>query len=452
MDVAHFDLCIVGGGINGAGIARDAALRGLKVLLLEKGDFAGCTSSASSGMIHGGLRYLEFFEFGLVRKALAEREVMLRIAPQIVHPLTFCLPHKNTVRPAWMVRFGLFLYDHLGGKRSLPASGRIDARTHPYGHGLKPETGTCFTYADCHVDDARLVILNLRDAADHGADVRNYTACTSLSRTKDDWEVGFRDVLTGDAGHARARVVVNATGPYVRGFLAEAGFLPEIAPSVRLVQGAHILVPRVYEGEHAFLLQQDDRRVVFAFPYGDYTLCGTTETPFSGDPATAAATDAEKSYLCAALNDAFVKQTAPGDIIWSYAGVRPLFGSSSGDMRTQTRDYHLFLDRGDGGDAPLLLSIFGGKISTYRPLAQDVLDRLRSEFPTMGRGETALRPLPFCPVDVGGLPKDEDLLYFVRQEWARLPEDILWRRTKWGLTVPRPEIQAGMARVKEKFA
>lgn len=372
-----YDLCIVGGGINGAGIARDAAGRGLKVVLLEQGDLAGCTSSASSKMIHGGLRYLEFFDFGLVRKSLAEREVLMRIAPEIVWPLEFCIPHQNTIRPAWMVRTGLFLYDHLWPRKELPASSGINLAHHPFGKGLKKGFGRGFTYADCWVDDARLVILNALDARKHGADIRNYTRCEQLIRHCNGWEIKTTDIRTRKQETLTAKVVINATGPYAYEFLEKTGHVLNDTPKLRLVQGSHIVVPKLYDGRHAYLLQMPDKRVVFVFPYGNYTLCGTTETDFNGDPVEAAATLSEKKYLCDALNRHFEKQTLSADIVWSYSGVRPLFEDHETDIRTVSRDYRFYEDRAGGA---LLLSVFGGKITTYRTLAEQVMELLKKNF------------------------------------------------------------------------
>lgn len=450
VDYQHqYDLCIVGGGINGAGIARDAAGRGLKVLLLEQGDFAGSTSSASSKMIHGGLRYLEFFDFGLVRKSLAEREVLLKIAPEIVRPMQFCIPHKNSVRPAWMVWLGLFLYDHLWPRQTLPASSRMRLRRHPFGEGMKKSIATGFSYSDCWVDDARLVILNLRDAAERGAEVRNYCFCRSVERKSCLWEVSFCDHLSGRDHKIAARAVINATGPYAYEFLKNTGHVLGNTPTLRLVQGTHIVVPKLYDGNHACLLQLADKRVVFVFPYGDYSLCGTTETDFRGDPVEASATTSEKKYLCAALNEYFVKQTIPSDIVWSYSGVRPLFQDFETDVRKLSRDYRLYEDRVDG--LPLL-TIFGGKITTYRTLAEEVMTLLRRDFPQMGGAWTCEAVLPHCPVDLSGDPSDDDLDYFIQTEWARRADDLLWRRTKWGLHLAPEKVSDLRCRFEERVA
>ncbi|OIN87976.1 MAG: hypothetical protein AUJ12_00120 [Alphaproteobacteria bacterium CG1_02_46_17] len=438
-----YDLCIVGGGINGAGIARDAAGRGLKVLLVEQGDFAGCTSSSSSKMIHGGLRYLEFYDFGLVRKSLAEREVLMEIAPQIVTPMEFCIPHQNTIRPAWMVRLGLFIYDHLWPRKKLNASSWINLESHKYGMGLKKALGRGFTYSDCWVDDARLVILNILDAADHGADIRNYTRCTSLTAKGDYWDVSLQDIMSGKEQQVTAKTVVNATGPYAFDFLDHTGHVLNDTPHLRLVQGTHIAVPRVYEGDHAYMLQLPDKRVVFVFPYGKYNLCGTTETEFKGDPVEAMATASERKYLCDALNSHFEKQTKPEEIVWEYSGVRPLFEDSETDVRKLSRDYRLYEDRTNG---PLLISVFGGKLTTYRTLSEQVMDLLKKEFPALKRSWTATQALPECPVNLQKPPEQDDLRYFIQQEMARSADDILWRRTKWGIFLDPSDIN----RIKEQ--
>ncbi|HNQ92005.1 MAG TPA: glycerol-3-phosphate dehydrogenase [Alphaproteobacteria bacterium] len=436
--MADFDLCIIGGGINGAGIARDAAGRGLKVLLVEQGDLASCTSSASSKMIHGGLRYLEFFEFGLVRKSLAEREVLMGIAPQIIWPLEFCIPHKNAIRPAWMVRLGLYLYDHLWPRKTLPASGQVNLARHEYGEPLKNGEGVGFTYADCWVDDARLVVLNVLDASSHGATVKTYTRCEKIEPLSCGWKVTLKDLLADKEEHHTARVVVNATGPYAYEFLKSTGQVMSDTPKLRLVQGAHIVVPRLYIGTQAYLLQMPDKRVIFVFPYGDYTLCGTTETDFNGDPVESAALPSEIQYLCDALNENFRRKTAPKDVIWSFAGVRPLFEDHETDARKVSRDYRFYEDKSSGN---LLLSVFGGKLTTYRTLTEEVMAVVRGEFPSMRESWTATKKLPDCPVDFSKPPTDDDLRYFIKKEYARRSEDILWRRTKWGLTLPPNEVE-----------
>ncbi len=458
-----YDLCIIGGGINGAGIARDAAGRGLKVILLEQNDFASGTSSASSKMIHGGLRYLEFYEFGLVRKSLAEREVLLKIAPQIVKTLKFCIPHVNAPRPAWMVRLGLFLYDHLAKRRSIPGSAILNLAHTPLGAPLKNPDIQGMIYHDCWVDDARLVILNLLDAERKGAILRNYCKVMSISRADHLWRITIEPQMppanqtTSQAlsqpipEMIHARAVINATGPCVQSLLEDFKLLTPTTPRLTLVQGSHIIVPKLYDGDHAYFLQLPDRRVIFVFPYGPYTLCGTTEKPFDGDPRLmprgVQASEEERAYLCNALNQFFKRQTTPQDIIADYCGVRPLFQDAHQDVSKISRDYHLEVYSNEPHTAPnpppLLLSIFGGKITTYRVLAEEVMEKiLRPQFPHIGPSWTAHAPLPLCPypleknknIDEFSDQELQDMVtYFRTQEWAKCADDILTRRTKWGI-------------------
>lgn len=427
-----YDLCIIGGGINGAGIARDAAGRGLKVLLLEKGDLASATSSSSSKMIHGGLRYLEFLEISLVRKSLAERETLMRIAPQIVRPLRLCIPHKNQVRPAWMVRMGLFLYDHLTRLNLLPKSETIHLSNHRFGQPLKEAGEVGFVYSDCWVDDARLVVLNAMDAKLRGADILTYCAVTGVRPQNGIWQI------VTEKGDFAAKIVVNATGPYAREFLGANGLVTGETPGLRLVQGSHIVVPKLYDGDQAYLIQCPDQRVVFVFPYEtDFTLIGTTETEISGSPEGAHLTDEEARYLLTVVNREFKREVplAPSDIIWSYSGVRPLFDKDKGaDARSVTRDYRLVVDEHQGS---AILNVFGGKITTYRPLAEEVMEMLHPYFPDMTGDWTATSPLPF--IDFSFAPDDTSLRYFMAEEWAQTLDDILWRRTKWGLHLSEDE-------------
>ncbi len=477
MDV---DLLVVGGGINGAGIARDAAGRGLSVLLVEQDDLAAHTSSASTKLIHGGLRYLEYGEFRLVREALVERERLLAIAPHIIWPLEFVLPQAHSPRPAWLVRLGLFLYDHLGGRKRLPGTRSIDLATDPRGSGLKPGGGRAFIYADCWVEDSRLVVLNARDAAARGATILTHTRLTGATREGDRWQATIADA----AGTRRvtARALVNAAGPWVAELLAR---LPGTHHDrgVRLVKGSHIVVPKLYAGAHAFLLQNPDRRVVFAIPYErDFTLIGTTDTGWQGPPGRAQIDAGEVAYLCATANRYFAQGITPADIVWSYSGIRPLYDDHAASASAVTRDYVLDLDAAVGA-APLL-SIFGGKITTYRRLADHALARLAPAFPGMGPDWTATAPLPggdFADFDalladltarypalpatllrrlaraygtdaatlLGEARDPADLgrhfsadLYarevdwLTTREWATSAEDILYRRSKLGLHVP----------------
>lgn len=426
-----YDLCIIGGGINGVGIARDAAGRGLKVLLLEAGDLASATSSNSSKMIHGGLRYLEFYEFGLVRKSLAERETLMRIAPQIIRPLRLCIPHRNAVRPAWMVRAGLFIYDHLTRMTILPKSETVGLSRHPFGYPLKDKSGTGFAYSDCWVDDARLVVLNAMDAKRHGADIRVQTAVTRITPNTGIWDIETT------AGTFSAKMVINATGPYVRSFLDQNHLVNPATPKLRLVQGSHIVVPKLYDGPQAYLIQCPDKRVVFVFPYeNDFTLIGTTETVVDGSPQNAGITEQEIDYLCNVVNREFKNQITKTDVVWSYCGVRPLFDEGAeADTRKVTRDYKLVLDEWQGAR---ILNIFGGKITTYRPLAEEVMDQIRPYFPAMGDKWTGTSLLPV--IDFTFAPDDASIRHFIRNEWARYPDDVLWRRTKWGLHMTPEQI------------
>lgn len=484
-----YDLLVIGGGVNGCGIARDAAGRGLSVLLVEQNDLASATSSASTKLIHGGLRYLEHYEFRLVREALSERDVLLDGAPHIMWPMRFVLPHDASLRPVWMIRAGLFLYDHLGwmpGRKSrLPGSHKVDLPGNPYGRGLRGDVKVGFVYSDGWVDDARLVALCARHAADLGADIRVRTQATAARREGGVWVASLSDRVSGQRSEVRARAVVNAAGPWVMQTLS--GVLGSNAPAaLKLVKGSHIVVPRQYEGEHAFILQNDDRRIVFVIPYQDrFTLIGTTDVVYEGDPGRVAITPAETEYLCKAVNRFLAKPISPGDAVWSYSGVRPLYDDGADNASETTRDYVLSLDGGDG--RPPALSIFGGKITTFRRLAEHALEKLAPFFPAMKAAWTAGAKLPggeldgidgdferfardlsrrfaFVPPDHlrgmarrhGGralrfLEGAKDLAalgqhfgaglyaaevdFLVGEEWARTPNDILFRRSKLGLHI-----------------
>ena len=475
-----YDLLIVGGGINGAGIARDAAGQGLSVLLAEKGDLAGATSSASSKLIHGGLRYLEYREFRLVREALIEREVLLRIAPHLVRPLRFVLPHDASQRPAWMIRFGLFLYDHLGGRERLPGSRGLDLRKAPEGAVLKPDYVRGFEYADCWADDARLVVANALDAQAHGADIRVRTALAGAKRAEGLWEAKL--VRDGGAAEAvRARAMVNATGPWATA-LFERLEGATTRYRLALVQGSHIVVPRLYEGDQAYMLQNPDKRIVFLLPFLDaFTIVGTTDTPYAGDPAAAAITPGEIDYLIMAANRFLRRPISQSDVKWSYSGVRPLYDDGSINASAMTRDYAFDIDAPPGA-APLL-TIYGGKLTTYRKLAQHALRKILPRLGREPRKWTSGAPLPgggmpgadfgafqralgaefpFLPSELAeryarlygtraremlkdarslgdlgaclGADLYERELAFLREtEWAETVEDVLWRRTKLGL-------------------
>lgn len=374
-----YDVAVVGGGINGVGIAADAAGRGLSVFLCEQHDLAQHTSSASSKLIHGGLRYLEHYEFRLVREALAEREVLLAKAPHIVKPLRFVLPHRPHLRPAWMIRAGLFLYDHLGKREKLPASrGLRFTGSSP----LKAEIRRGFEYSDCAVDDARLVVLNAISAREHGAHVHTRTRCVSARRSKGLWHLHL-ERSDGSLYSIRARALVNAAGPWVARFIQDD--LKQKSPyGIRLIQGSHIIVPKLYEGEHAYILQNEDRRIVFAIPYLDrFTMIGTTDREYQGDPAKVAISEEETAYLLQVVNAHFKQQLAAADILHSFAGVRPLCDDESDEPSAITRDYTLSLSAGNG--EPPLLSVFGGKLTTYRKLAESALTQPSRSSPISAR-------------------------------------------------------------------
>ncbi|MDP6345205.1 MAG: glycerol-3-phosphate dehydrogenase [Alphaproteobacteria bacterium] len=483
-----YDLLVVGGGINGVGIARDAAGRGLRVALCEMNDLASATSSASSKLIHGGLRYLEYYQFRLVREALAEREVLLHNAPHLVRPLQFVLPHVNTIRPAWLVRLGLFFYDHLGPHPSLPNSKALNLRQDAAGRPVRGDIRKGFAYYDCWVDDARLVVLNAMSAAGLGARIMTDTKLVSAQRPDGTWRAHLLDRRTGTETVVRARVLVNAAGPWVEQVLADidAGTDDGGRQERRmiLVKGSHIVVPRLYEGDFAYILQHTDRRVIFVIPFeGDHSLIGTTDVHYEGDPGMVGISPDETRYLCDAVGAYFTRPVTPDDVRWSFAGVRPLFGDDADDPSAVTRDYVLDLNMGDGGDAAPLLSVFGGKITTYRRLAEKAMAELGRFFPGAGGDWTDAAPLPGGDVGGGGfaglladltgeypgMPPDllaglarrhgtlaRDILgsattpgdlgrrfgagltereidYLVANEWAATADDILWRRTKCGL-------------------
>ncbi|NJR78206.1 glycerol-3-phosphate dehydrogenase [Sphingomonas corticis] len=479
------DLLIVGGGINGAGIARDAAGRGLTVTLVEQDDLASHTSSASTKLIHGGLRYLEYGEFRLVRESLRERERLLGIAPHIIWPLRFVLPQTRSPRPAWLVRTGLFLYDHIGGRRSLPGTQTVPLDG-ACGEGLSDRRGKAFVYSDCWVDDSRLVVLNARDAADRGAEVLTRTRFLSARRDADGWRAVIDD--GGAAREIRARILVNAAGPWVADVL---GRVPSNRqrPGVRLVKGSHIVVPRLYAGEHAFMLQNPDRRIVFAIPYErDFTLVGTTDEPWTQSPGPATIAPDETRYLLETVARYFARPVAEGDVKWSYAGIRPLHDDHAASASAVTRDYVLDLD----GEGAPLLSIFGGKITTYRKLAEHAMATLGPWLPasadwTAGQalpggalpdgdaealvlglqashpgaatarlrrlvrayGTDAAAILAAGGEDLGGGLTTGEVDHLVAREWARTSEDVLFRRSKLGLHVPpgtRERLDAHLSR------
>lgn len=471
-----FDLLVIGGGINGAAIARDAAGRGLDVLLVEKGDLAQHTSSASSKLIHGGLRYLERFEFKLVRESLHEREILLRTAPHIVRPLKFVLPDPPGGRPWWMVRLGLLFYDLLAGRGGLPRSSGVGKKDRALAAPLKPAGFRLAAYYDAWVDDSRLVVLNALDAAERGAEIATRTELLSARRDGEAWTAELSGGRT-----VTARMIVNAAGPWVAEVLK--GRLGEASDAgVRLVKGSHILVPRLWEGDHAYILQQQDGRVVFALPYGDNSLIGTTDVPVARSE-DAVITPEEIQYLCAAANAYFVRQVAPADVSWSYSGVRSLYDDGAAQAKDVTRDFHLELDDAPG---PRLLSVFGGKLTTARALALDALSLLgvggfkftatstlpggnvSAAFNAWLAGLAGWMPEPLVHRlaraygtrlermldgaqsladmgrDFGAGLHEREVRYLLDVEFARTAEDVLWRRTKLGLAMSGKE-QATLA-------
>jgi glycerol-3-phosphate dehydrogenase len=489
----HFDLIVVGGGINGAGIARDAAGRGLKVLLCEKDDLGAHTSSASTKLVHGGLRYLELYHFNLVRKALKEREVLLAAAPHLMWPLSFVVPHDASLRPAWIMRCGLFLYDHLARRRMLPASQTLNLKNHEAGAPLRAPGGVGFRYWDGWVDDARLVVANAIAARELGASIRTRTQCTRLVADTHGWRATLA-TQDGATESVCARIVVNAAGPWAAQFLKGAATLRS-AHGLRLVKGSHIVVPKLFAHDHAYVLQAPDRRIVFAIPYEhDYTLIGTTDVDYDASPERVAICADEVEYLVELSNRYFARQIAPDDVVWSYSGVRPLLEDESSDARTTTRDYAFELLE---APAPLL-TVFGGKITTFRALAEAAMRRLAPLLGCDASGWTASQALPggdipnsdFVAFEAGlanryaWLPADlrhryaraygtriaqllanasrtddlgaavapglheRELEYLVEHEWARTAEDVLWRRSKLGLRA-RPD---DAARVQEWLA
>jgi len=475
---AAIDLLVVGGGINGAGIARDAAGRGLSVTLVEQGDLASATSSWSSKLIHGGLRYLEQYEFRLVREALQEREVLLELAPHIIRPLNFVLPYDASMRPAWMIRAGLWLYDHLGGRITLPGSKAVSFPHMEFSAGLRHDIRSGFVYSDCRVDDSRLTIANAVAAHEKGAQILTRTRFESAKRIDGEWEARVVP-RSGEARTLRAKALVNAAGPWVVDVLDRIQG-DRITDRVRLVKGSHIIVPKVHSQGHAYILQNPDKRVVFVIPYENrFSLIGTTDVPVGSVEEAARITPDETDYLLKAANRFLAKPLLASDIVSSYAGVRPLYDDGTANPSEVTRDYVLKLDH-DGRKAPLL-TVFGGKITTYRRLAEEAMAMVASYFPAAGPSWTANEPLPGGDVghfnafrdamhanystlgrelveavvrrhgsrtpkvfkearmpealgrNFGAGLTEKEIKYFVTEEWAETAEDILWRRTKCGL-------------------
>jgi len=493
-----YDLAVIGGGINGAGIARDAAGRGAHVILLERGDLARGTSSASTKLIHGGLRYLEHYEFALVRESLIERERLWAIAPHIIWPLRFILPHQKGIRPAWLVRLGLFLYDHIGGRKLLPATRTVNLKTAPAGKPLRPEFEKAFEYSDCWVDDARLVVLNAMDAGAHGADICTRSEVTHLERRDGLWHIEI-------AGQAPilARAVANAAGPAVLDLLARTiGHDRKTGGTIRLVRGSHIVVRKMFDTPQAYFCQNPDGRIFFAIPYeDDFTLIGTTDADHKGSLDDIHATPEEIDYICQSAGAYFKQSITAADVIYSFAGVRPLVDDGAGKPETASRGYHFELDV-DGGEAAPILSVFGGKITTYRHLAESAVDKLAAHLPVLkGQSWTLRLPLPGGDFPINGaadlattLERDFGFLppslihrwvrsygtrtrtmlshvnnlsdlgpdfghdlyaaevdYLIDHEWAQSAEDILWRRSKLGLRLSVAATQKLEEYVQEKL-
>ncbi len=475
------DIAIIGGGINGCGIARDAVGRGYSVLLVEKDDLASGTSSGSTKLIHGGLRYLEHYEFRLVREALKEREVLLTIAPHIIWPMRFLLPYTRGMRPAWLIRLGLFLYDHLAKRELLPGSGTVDLAKAPTGKPLKPGFTTAFAYSDCWVDDARLVVLNARDAADRGAEIKTRTECVRAERQQDHWVLTLKDHGTGDISQMQARMLINAAGPWIDNVLGTVLGRND-NHNVRLVQGSHIVVPRLFDHDQAYIFQNDDGRVLFAIPYeDDFTLIGTTDREYEGDLDTVAISQSEIDYICKVASSYFRQPILPDSVVWHYSALRPLYDDGAERAQEATRDYVLTVEGSPGTAA--LVNIFGGKITTYRRLAESVLDKVDATFARSTRSWTAATALPggelptpdnvafadqlqqtypFLATEAatryarsygtlaheflegaksnddlgrnfGGGLTEREVQYLRAREWAETIDDILWRRSKLGL-------------------
>ncbi len=483
-----YDIAIIGGGINGCGIARDAAGRGWSVHLCEAGDLASATSSASTKLVHGGLRYLEHREFRLVREALMEREVLWGIAPHIIWPLRFVLPHHRGLRPAWLLRLGLFFYDHLGGRKRLPKTRTIRLQHDPAGEPLKPEYRLGFEYSDCWVEDSRLVVLSARDAADRGATIATRTRCTGAHRGSDHWTLRLQDG-TGNATSITARTLVNAAGPWV-GNVLQSVIRANAAATVRMVKGSHLVVRRLYPGEQCYIFQNTDGRIFFVIPYErDFSLIGTTDMDYQGDPSDAAASSEEIAYLCKGASDYLRAEVTPADVVWTYSGVRPLYDDGASKAQAATREYVLDLDAPSG--QPALLSVFGGKITTYRRLAEAALSklgphlpaakglpagwtgnhalpggdfadfpaelaRLQTDYPAVAPAtlRRLLRAYGTCVTDLLGPPNGADPLgrlfgadlsaaeiaYLARVEWAVTAADIVWRRSKLGLRLTAQQV------------
>jgi glycerol-3-phosphate dehydrogenase len=488
------DLLVVGGGVNGTGVARDAAGRGLSTLLVERDDLASATSQWSTKLIHGGLRYLEYYEFRLVAESLAEREVLIAQAPHLVEPLSFVLPHEPHLRPAWMIRAGLFLYDHIAGRKTLPGSFGVDLERSRWGAGLKKRFHKGFVYADARVDDARLVVLTAMAARKHGADIRTRTRFEGAVREGGAWRATLKDA-TGTHS-VRAKVIVNVAGPWVADVLKTVSSAPTGA-SVRHVKGSHIVVPRVHEEAHAYILQNADKRIVFVIPWLDrYSVIGTTDVPVT-EYEKPEISEQEIAYLLELANAYLDKPLSRADVVWTYSGIRPLYDDGKSDPSSITRDYVLKVDAGAGNAEPPVLSIYGGKLTTYRKLAEAAMLALKPWFPAMKPAWTEADTLPGGDLpqrdrtawiaelgkrypklpaavvhdvgrrhgslattllgdaktmadlgrDFGGALTEREVDYVVRNEWATTADDVLWRRTKCGLWLDERQRAAVAAHV-----
>lgn len=496
-----YDLIVIGGGINGVGIARDAAGRGLKVLLCEKNDLAGHTSSSSSKLIHGGLRYLEHREFRLVREALKEREILLRAAPHIIWPMRIVLPVLKGMRPAWMLRLGLFLYDHLYRRSILPGIAKLNLKEASQGAPLKGSLTKGFEYSDCWADDARLVVLSAVDAQARGADICTRTTATAITRGKDDWRVTLKQ-RDGSENEIQGRILINAAGPWVDEVAHMAGHYSNTA-GVRLVKGSHIVTRRLFDGDHGYIFQSADGRVIFTMPYeGEYTLIGTTDVDWDLSQGEVAISDEEIAYLCDAVNEYLAQEISPADVVWTYAGVRPLYDDKAASASVATRDY-VFDLTGDGSGQAVMLSVYGGKLTTFRKLAEHameklgrflpglpprwtheahlpggdfpaeeragLLERLRRDYPWLDAAisERLLRSYGTAAFEIladakspddlgrhfGGGLYEAEVHHLVRNEFAMSAEDILWRRSKLGLHLDAAAVAADLdAWLKERYA
>ncbi|KRB19981.1 MULTISPECIES: glycerol-3-phosphate dehydrogenase [Mesorhizobium] len=484
------DIFVIGGGINGCGIARDAVGRGFSVFLAEMNDLASGTSSGSTKLIHGGLRYLEFYEFRLVREALMEREVLWKNAPHIIWPMRFVLPYAKGLRPAWLIRLGLFLYDHIGGRKLLPATRTLDMASDPAGKPLKPLFKKAFEYSDGWVNDARLVALNARDAADRGATIRTRTKVVGAHREDGLWTIKIENLQNGEAEEVKARLLVNAAGPWVDHVLSGVVGLNDVH-NVRLVQGSHIVIAKKFDDPRAYFFQNKDGRIIFAIPYEEeFTLIGTTDQDYPGDPHDVKISDTEIDYLCAAASEYFAQPVKRSDIVWTYSAVRPLYDDGASKAQEATRDYVLKAEGGEG-EAPIV-NAFGGKITTYRRLSESMLEKIEGFLGKRGKPWTSDAPLPggdfpatgfdaqvaklkaaypFLDArlarrltrlygtraqvllglaksnaelgrNFGGDLYEAEVRYLVENEWAITAEDVLWRRTKRGLHLAREQVAA----------